>query len=100
MHIGKYILIKMYYQQQQNPITEILKRNYSRGGGLSDGYVGGLSADTQKEVKRQIKDHGYYTSPMSGKLTFSKESDAAFKKRNEDEFSSSGVDPTFKFSFG
>ena len=53
----------MYYQQQQNPITEILKRNYSRGGGLSDGYVGGLSADTQKEVKRQIKDHGYYTDP-------------------------------------
>ena len=87
----------MYYQQQQNPITEILKRNYSRGGGLSGALS---SADTQKEVKRQIKDHGYYTDPMSGKATFSKESDAAFKKRNEDEFSSRGVDPRFRFSWG
>ena len=90
----------MYYQQQQNPITaitEILKRNYSRGGGFSAALS---PAETKKEVKRQIKDHGYYTDPMSGKATFSKESDAAFKKRNEDEFSSRGVDPTFKFSFG
>ena len=80
----------MYYQQQQKPITDILKYNYSRGGGLSD---------TQKEVKRQIKDHGYYTDPMSGKATFSKKSDAAFKKRHEEEMSSRGVDPRFKFSW-
>ena len=87
----------MYYQQQQNPISEILKRNYSRGGGLEKSLS---PAETKKEVKRQIKDHGYYTDPMSGKATFSKESDAAFKKRNEDEFSSRGVDPRFRFSFG
>ena len=79
----------MYYQQQQNPISEILKRNYSRGGGLAAELS---PAETKKEVKRQIQDHGYYTDPMSGKATFSKESDAAFKKRNEDEFSSRGVD--------